>query len=68
MPKKDDSRTIDKAAILAAVKLSKAGSPVDGEPQPGLYYRAARIDPASDLRQVAKDLKAAFPKSFFSVV
>ena len=53
--------------ILDEVTLTKAGRPVEGEPRPGVYYRARPKAPTADRAALGKGLRKAFPGAFFTV-
>ena len=53
--------------ILDDVTLTKAGKPVEGDPQPGLYYLARPKQDGADVGAIAKALRKAYPKSSFTV-
>ena len=52
---------------LNDVVLTKAGRPVEGEPQAGAYYRARPKSAEADRGAIAKTLRKLFPKSKFMV-
>ena len=50
---------------IKTAKLSKAGKPLVGEPQPGKYYRV-EAPGGTDIKAAALEFKKQFPKSFFA--
>ena len=50
---------------IKTAKLSKAGKPLVGEPQPGKYYRVEAPE-GTDIKAAALEFKKQFPKSFFA--
>jgi hypothetical protein len=50
---------------MTQVKITRAGKPVEGDPQPGYYY-GLEVPADTDIRAAAKELKKKFPKSYFT--
>ena len=49
---------------LKEAKLTRQGKPIEGDPEPGKYYRL-EVPEGTDVRAAAKELKKQFPKSYF---
>lgn len=49
---------------MTQVKITKAGKGIEGDPQPGKYYKIS-VPEGADPQDAAKALKKQFPKSFF---
>jgi hypothetical protein len=50
---------------METAKLTKQGKPIEGDPEPGQYYRID-VPEGTDIKAAAVELKKKFPKSFFA--